>query len=640
MELFRTTILLPVLVLSQAFLNKDHSVPGNFSGSRETDEQQTSNLTISHPPRLSQHCSGVVEVLHRGLWRPVTFDFGSAEWAKVVEDICTNLSCGAVYERRQNGTATLNYSNSTCLSQCVYRDLLVENCTELSYTDCSNLTEITCGHQAVRLVGGSHHCEGRVELWREEKWGTVCDDSWDLRDGGVVCAQLGCGSALNVSGQDGSFEAGVGLVLLDEVNCGGSERNLWECPSLGTVNDCGHKEDAAVVCSGIPSQPGNKTAEQNTQTSTTAGSVLLVTSAESRSSPPVAAVWGCIALSIALLLTLLSNASLFLSYRRRAALLVHQRQDGRLLSIQSQHTDRGERVNLLTVTTDKADYSEFLLMNLSSLCPLVTCNFRKCLISSSVPLVRIHFLYVTFHAAPQYLSQKPTQNDTDASCDSDYENYDFNDQPSVAMATALVRVLDNGVSTSREPCETTQTAETSDAPEKYNIVAETINGIERKNPATQSLHSLVSSSTSSGECYENIETLEKELLDSGPDLRETALTDLICGREPSLGSSSSTSSGESYYNVGMAVEQHLQSENTYTHSPVQSTSAHQDQQQPVNSNCHQLSSQNQEDSSSSSSSELYENIEVQDEEGIGDVTMKEVPDQSLSDSDYDDITNY
>ncbi|XP_042167034.1 T-cell differentiation antigen CD6 isoform X4 [Oncorhynchus tshawytscha] len=549
MELFRTTILLSVLVLSQGFLNKDYSVPGNFSGSRETDEQQTSNLSISHPPRLSQHCSGVVEVLHRGLWRPVTFDLGSAEWAKVVEDICTNLSCGAVYELRQNGTATLNYSSSTCLSQCVYRDLLVENCTELSYTDCSNLTEITCGHQAVRLAGGSHHCEGRVELWKEEKWGTVCDDSWDLRDGGVVCAQLGCGSALNVSGEDGSFEAGVGLVLLDEVNCGGSERNLWECPSMGTVNDCGHKEDAAVVCSGIPSQPVNETAEQNTQTSTIAGSVLLVTSAESWSSPPAAAVWGCIALSIALLLTLLSNASLFLSYRRRAALLVHQRQDGRLLSIQSQHTDRGESVNLLTVTMDTADYT------------------------------------------PQYLSKQPSQNDTEASCDSDYENYDFNDQPSVAMATALG-------------------------------------------------HSLVSSSTSSGECYENIETLEKELLDSGPDLRETALTDLICGREPSLGSSSSTSSGESYYNVGMAVEQHLQSENTYTHSPVQSTSTHQDQQQPVNSSCHLLSNQNQDDSSSSSSLELYENIGFQDEEGIGDATVKEDPDQSLSDSDYDDITNY
>ncbi|KAK6290774.1 hypothetical protein J4Q44_G00388270 [Coregonus suidteri] len=414
---------------------------------------------ISNPPRLSQHCSGVVEVLHQGLWRPVTFDLGSAEWAKVAEDICANLSCGAVYELRQNGTATLNYSSSTCLSQCVYRDLLVENCTVLSHTDCSNQTEITCGHQAVRLAGGTHHYE---------------------------------------------------------VNCGGSERNLWECPSLGTANDCGHKEDAAVVCSGIPSQSGNETAEQNTQTSTEAGSVLLVTSAESWSSPPTATVWGCIALSIALLLTLLSNVLLFLSYRRRAALLVHQRQDGHLLSIQSQHTDQGERVNLLTVTTDTADYT------------------------------------------PQYLSQRPSQNDTNTSCDSDYEN--FSDQPSVAMATALVRVLDNGVGTSREPWETTQTAETSDTPEKYNIVAETINGIGRNNPAIQSLRSLLSSSTSSGECYENIETLEKELLASGPDLREAALTDLICRREPSLGSSSSTSSGESFENVGMAVEQHLQSD--------------------------------------------------------------------------------
>lgn len=111
---------------------------------------------ISHPPRLSHHCSGVVEVLHRGLWRPVTFDLGSAEWAKVVEDICTNLSCGAVYELRQNGTATLNYSSSTCLSQCVYRELLVENCTELSYTDCSNLTEITCGKTLIaKLMSGS-----------------------------------------------------------------------------------------------------------------------------------------------------------------------------------------------------------------------------------------------------------------------------------------------------------------------------------------------------------------------------------------------------------------------------------------------------------------------------------------------------
>lgn len=91
-------------------------------------------------------------------------------------------------------------------------------------------------------------------MWSESSWGTVCDDQWDLRDAHVVCAQLGCGYALNVTGQGGSFPAGRGRVLLDELNCTGNEQNLWECPAVGKEDtDCGHKEDAGVICSG-PSQ--------------------------------------------------------------------------------------------------------------------------------------------------------------------------------------------------------------------------------------------------------------------------------------------------------------------------------------------------------------------------------------------------
>ena len=87
-----------------------------------------------------------------------------------------------------------------------------------------------------------------MEIWYNSQWNTVCDDSWDLNDANVVCRQLGYRGAV-AAHHSAHFGQGSGQILLDDLRCTGREASLLECRHNGiNSHNCGHSEDASVIC--------------------------------------------------------------------------------------------------------------------------------------------------------------------------------------------------------------------------------------------------------------------------------------------------------------------------------------------------------------------------------------------------------
>lgn len=196
--------------------------------------------------------TGTVEIFHDDKWGTICSHDWDIQDAMVV---CRQLgfpqatkAYGNASRGEENGTVWMTKAgclgNESFLYECNHSDWENNNCNH------GKAAGVQCsfGPSLLRLVnGGSSH--GRIEVYHNATWGTVCDDYEQKEAADVVCRQLGFNGSLGKPVCCSAYGKGVDPIWLDDVRCEGDEVSVFNCEhEEWGEHDCDHTEDLGVVC--------------------------------------------------------------------------------------------------------------------------------------------------------------------------------------------------------------------------------------------------------------------------------------------------------------------------------------------------------------------------------------------------------
>ncbi|XP_028414891.1 deleted in malignant brain tumors 1 protein-like [Dendronephthya gigantea] len=214
---------------------------------------------ITVPVRLqgprSANGTGRVEVFYNGTWGTICNDGWDIRDARVVCRQLGYIDSGMVLSSQQfpNGSGEIWLKNVDCTGE----EETLTSCSHSGWgvsDSCHHYKDVgvECFKTAVqlRLQGpSSSNGTGRVEVFYNGRWGTICDYKWDMEDARVACRQLGYNDVARVLYAH-QVPSGSGVIWLSEMDCTGGEQNITSCfhASWAGYNFCSHRDDAGVEC--------------------------------------------------------------------------------------------------------------------------------------------------------------------------------------------------------------------------------------------------------------------------------------------------------------------------------------------------------------------------------------------------------
>lgn len=91
---------------------------------------------------------------------------------------------------------------------------------------------------------------GRVEIYADGTWHTICGKGFTKSSAEVICRILGyAGLKTYFVNTANGFGKGYGSIILSHLQCLGNETSILDCPHRANI-DCEHSNDVGIECSG------------------------------------------------------------------------------------------------------------------------------------------------------------------------------------------------------------------------------------------------------------------------------------------------------------------------------------------------------------------------------------------------------